>query len=111
MSTTESQTVSNRPPPKQIKQKNSKDVTKINLSLLEENKKLQAKLSDMTSKNALLNKKNKQLENFRNKIDDKKSTFNQQSEELERLVDLSKRKNKDVYTPEVLEMLGNLGEK
>ena len=62
----------------------------------------------MSSKNALLNKKIRQLESFRNRIENKKSKFSRESEELETLIDLSKKKNRDVYTPEVLEMLGNL---
>ncbi len=81
------------------------------MSLFEENKKLQKKLSDMSANNALLNKKIKQLESFRNKIENKKAKFCCDSEELERLVDFSKKKNSDVYTPEVLKMLGTLAKK
>lgn len=110
-STSESQTVSNRPPSRQIKQKSSTVVAKINLSLFEENKQLQKKLSDMSSKNSLLNKKVKQLENFRSKIENKKSKFCRDSEELERLVDFSKKKEqRRVYTRSARDV-GKFGEK
>lgn len=89
-------------------QKSSKEVVKINLTLYEENKKLQSKIKDITSTVSDLRKKIKQLENLRNKIDNKRNKFCQDSEELQRLVDTSRKKNRDTYTPEVLSMLGNL---
>lgn len=106
----ESQTVASslRPIGKQKIQKSSKEVVKINLSLFEENKKLQSKICVINSTVAVLKKKNKQLENFRSKIENKKSKFCRDTEELELLIDLSKTKNKDKFTPRVLDMLGNL---
>lgn len=94
-STSESQTASNRLPPSLKK-------------MYEENKKLKSKISDINATVAALKRKNKQLENFRNKIEKKKSKFFRDSEELERLVDSSKKKNRDIFTPEVLAMIGNL---
>lgn len=107
-SESESQTVASSIRPGVGKQKGSKEVIKINLSLFEENKKLQSKMCDINSTLAVLKKKNKQLENFRSKIENKKSKFCRDTEELERLIDLSKTKNKDKFTPRVLDMLGNL---
>lgn len=72
---TESQTVVKRLRPSIGKHKSSKEAIKINLSLFEENKKLQSKISDIKSTVAVLTKKNKQLENFRNKIENKKLNF------------------------------------
>lgn len=89
-------------------QDSSKKVVKINLMLYEENKKLQSKIKDFRSTVSDLKKKIKQLESVRNKIDNKRNKFCQDSEELQRLVDLSRKKNRDTYTPEVLSMLGNL---
>lgn len=88
--------------------KRQKDITKINLSLFEENKKLQSKISDMNSRVSALNKKNKQLENFRNKMENKKAKFCTDAVELEQLIDSSKKRNKDTFTAKVLEMLENL---
>lgn len=107
-SDSESQTVASSLRPKVGKQKSSKEVVKINLSLFEENKKLQSKICNINTALAVLKKKNKQLEDFRSKIENKKSKFCRDAEELERLIDLSKTKNKDKFTPRVLDMLGNL---
>lgn len=98
--------------PKQITQKRwTTEIAQMNLSLYEQNKKLQQKLNDASSKNKLLNQKVEQLEHFRNQIENKKSNkVCRDCEELEGLVDFPKKTNKDVYTPEVLEMLGNLAE-
>lgn len=89
-------------------QESSKKVIKNNAMLYEKNKKLESKIKDFRSIVSDLQKKNKQLENIRNKIDNKRSKFCEDSAELQRLVDLSRKKNRDTYTPEVLSMLGNL---
>lgn len=104
----ESQTVPSHKRPNVSKQRSTKEVSKINLSLFNENKKLQSKVQDLNTTVAVWKKKNKQLENFRNKIETKKSKFCKDAEELERLVNASKTKNKDKYTVNVLDMLGDL---
>lgn len=88
--------------------KRLKEITKINLSLFEENKKLKSKISDMSSTVSALKKKNRQLETFRNQVENKKAKFCRNSEVLEQLIDSSKKKNRDTYTPKVLEMLATL---
>lgn len=80
----ESQTVASSLRPNVGKQRSSKEVVKINLSLFEANKKLQSKICDINSTVAFLKKKNKELENFCSKIENKKSKFRRDAEELER---------------------------
>ncbi len=85
-------------------QESSKKVVKINLTFFN----LQSKIKDFRSTVSDLRKRIKQLEDLRNKTDNKRNKFCQDSEELQRLVDISRKKNRDTYTPEVLSMLGNL---
>lgn len=79
-------------------QESSKKVVKINLMLYEENKNLLSKIKDFRSTVSDLRKKIKQLEDLRNKIDNKRNKFCQDSRELQRLVDLSRKKNRDKYS-------------
>ncbi len=107
----ETQTDSSRMRSSSSKQRSTKEVSKINLSLFDENKKLQSKVSDLntTVVVAVLKKKIKQLEDFqKKKIETKKTRFCRDTEELERLVDSFKPKNKDKYTINVLNILGHL---
>lgn len=87
----------------------SKAMTKVSEQLFVENKKLKLKVKNLAATVRNLKTKNKQLENFKNKTLNKKLKFTEQVNELQRLVDSTKTKNKDTFSPEILAKLDQLG--
>lgn len=92
----------------ECKHNSSRALSKVNEKLFIENKKLKLKINSLSANVQLFKTKNRQLENFKTKMTNKKWKFVQDGEEIERLVESSKRKNKDIYTPGILLKLDEL---
>lgn len=83
-------------------QKSSTEFVKISEKLLIENKKLKLKNDKQSTTIQLLRKQNRQLETFKDKMTKKKLKFSHEADELGALIESTKLKNKNVFTPEIL---------
>lgn len=88
--------------------KSSKVLVKISEKYVLENKKLKSKVDSLNSIVRILKAKSQQFENLKKKISNKKLKFVEDSNELALLVDSSQRKNKSIFTPEILAKIGEL---
>lgn len=73
-----------------------------------ENKKLKIKVENLNETIKVLKAKNKKLETFKQKIDNKKLQFCQDADKFKNLVEVTEKKNKTTFTPEILAQLGEL---
>lgn len=88
--------------------KSSKVLSKMLEKFMMENKKLKSKVESLNSSVRILKAKSQQFENLKKKINNKKLKFVEDSNELTLLVDSSQRKNKLIFTPEILAKIGEL---
>ncbi|XP_037037373.1 tropomyosin-1-like [Bradysia coprophila] len=95
--------------PEKNTERRTRDLTKSNTKLFEENKTLKMKIADMKAALAVLKKKNKQCENIVKEINKKATKFNAESEQLEELIASTQTTNQDLYNPEALAKLDLMG--
>lgn len=88
--------------------KSSKVLSKMTEKYVIENKKLKSKVDSLNSTVRILKAKSQQFENLKKKINNKKFKFVEDSNELAVLVDSSQRKNKSIFTPEILAKISEL---
>lgn len=88
--------------------KSSKMLAKMLEKFMMENKKLKLKAASLSSSVRILKTKCTQFENLKKKINNKKNKFVEDSTELVLLIDSSQRKNKDIFTSEILGKIGEL---
>lgn len=94
----------------ECRHKSSKVLSKMLEKYVMENKKLKSKVESLNSIVRILKAKSIQFENLKKKINNKKLKFIEDSNELALLVDSSQRKNKSIFTPEILAKMGELSE-
>lgn len=87
------------------KQRSSKTLSKISEKLFLENKTLKIKINNLNATLLIMKKNNRKLENIIEKMNKQKLKHEQDVDELAALVDSTKMKNKDTFTPDVLVQL------